>query len=113
MELTLHEAACLLYLEEVSVDYGGTFDASALCAGFDEIIQRWHGIGFIQTGLIGDKNGKPRPKTANGRRMTHWVTLSEAAWLRAHNERRARSISTRRFTQVVRLGAPVEFAAAT
>lgn len=112
MELTSHETACLLYLEEVSVDYGGTFDVADLCDGFSEITQRWHDNGFIQTGLIAGKDGKPHAKTTNGRRMTHWVVLSEAAWLKAHSARRVRSISTWRHTSVRRLGAPEQSAAA-
>lgn len=82
--MTKDEASLLLYLESRSVDDGGSVDVRRMNSDDFEIVTRWIEEGFIQFGRIAFHSIK-----SSG--ITHWVKLSERAWIIAHTERRARA----------------------
>lgn len=89
MELTKDEKSLLLYMETQAVDYGGKLQSVRLNADDFEIAKRWNESGFVRFGRIAANDIKTRGDSGEHPR-THWCVLSEAAWVAAHSERRAR-----------------------
>ena len=77
------ELSLLLFLETRAVDYGGIVDNRHMNAGDFEITKEWNASGFLEFRRI-----KSSDITMN--HCTHFVKLSEEAWVAAHAERRAR-----------------------
>lgn len=83
-EMTKAERSLLLFLECRAVDHGGLVCTRHMNLMDFEIAENWAASGFIQFGRL------TRDSIAELRGSTHWVTLSETAWMLAHQERRAR-----------------------
>lgn len=83
MNLSHAEASLLLYLETCMVDNRGRVDQLRLNDEDRATIDLWNGSGFISFGRIVAKDVSPRGSS--------WVTLSDEAWLLAHEHRRARA----------------------
>jgi hypothetical protein len=86
IELTRNELSLLLYFETQATDYGGTLESCRMNADDMQIARRWNETGFVQFGRIAFNDIKEH----GGTHRTHWCVLSDAAWVRAHAERRAR-----------------------
>jgi hypothetical protein len=85
---TRAELSLLLYFEVRAVDYRGLVRDAQMNSLDFEIAKRWDKDGFVSfkrvpaSAIAGD----------SGNRVSgHLVVLSDAAWLEAHAERRARS----------------------
>lgn len=84
--MTKEETSLLLYLETRVVDDGGAVDVRRMNEEDFEIATRWNTEGFIQFGKINPPFKHPG--------TTHWVKLSDEAWVAAHIERLARAERT-------------------
>lgn len=81
-QLSSQERSLLLFLECCAVDYGGMVDTKRMSSDDIETAKRWSSEGFIEFGRICASD--------LSRHGSHWVRLSERAWVLAHEERRAR-----------------------
>ena len=86
-ELTKNEKSMLLYLETVAVDHGGKLQSIRMNADDFKIAEAWNTSGFVQFGRIARQDIK---QVSGEPPRTHWCVLSDAAWVAAHAERRAR-----------------------
>jgi hypothetical protein len=93
MDMTRDERSLLLFLGTCAVDYGGSVDARRMNADDWKIMSHWGEIGFVRSGRICfndvERMAQDMP---GGRKMTHWVELTDEAWALAHAERRARCV---------------------
>ena len=81
------ERSMLLFIEAVSVDYGGAFDMRRINEDDRKILDQWQSDGFIKWGRIKIAD---ITQTSSCIR-SHWVTMDkDVVWLRAFEERRAR-----------------------
>ena len=96
-KFTKDEKSLLLFLECAAVDYGGLFDARHTNSDDFKIMHEWAANGFIQFGRVAFHD------IGTGNR-SHWVVLSEAAWIEAHKERRSRNVRREQALEVERIG---------
>lgn len=89
-EMTKEEKSLLLFLETQAVDHWGQVDIVHMNQDDINIAERWNKEGFVKFGRIQFKDIKP----AGGRNSTHWVNLSDKAWEKVADERKARAIRT-------------------
>lgn len=90
------ELSLLLYLETRVVDHGGSVDALRMSKDDFSKAAQWNAEGYLQFGRIYSKSiqalaGHTGESAA---RVTHWVKLSERAWVDVAVERRARAERT-------------------
>ena len=83
-EMSRDERSLLLYLETRAVDHGGLVTTPQMNATDFENVEKWKAVGFIEFGRLTHESIEKL------RGSTHWVKLSEKAWLFAHQERRNR-----------------------
>ena len=76
----------LLFLETCAVDFGGTVDVRHMNIEDMQIAKEWTDSGFVEFRRIPFKAIRQR----GAKTRTHFVTLSNDAWVAAHAERRAR-----------------------
>ena len=86
-EMSKDERSLLLYIESVSVEYGGLIDSRKINVGDREILERWDQSGFISYSRLTWAS----IQTLHNKHCTDLVYLSEEAWRLAHEERRARA----------------------
>lgn len=87
VDRTNRERSLLLFLESCAVDKGGRVNVRHMNAEDMRLAEEWHAAGFIQFGRIASYN-------ITNNSYTHWVALSDAAWvesglLRAERGKRA------------------------
>jgi len=82
-EMTKEERSLLLYFESCAVDKGGAVDSRRMNQNDFIIAQQWCVSGFIKFGRVYSKDVREA--------RTHWVELSDEAWIPAHQERRNRA----------------------
>ncbi len=80
----------LLYFETACTDYGGKFDNIRTNSGDFAIASRWKQSNFIDFGRLPSGYVFNTKKTKSPKNASHWVTLSEEAWITAHKLRRER-----------------------
>lgn len=90
-EMNKDERSLLLYIESVSVDYGGLVNRLRINDDDREILRRWDKEGFISYCRLSSEN-VVMPIDKNDSSI---VFLSDEAWELAHEERRARSLRKR------------------
>jgi len=76
------EKSLLLFLETRAVDYDGRVKTAHMNKEDFEIAERWNKDGFVQFGRI-------RASDINND-GSHWVRLSDQAWISAHSLRQER-----------------------
>jgi hypothetical protein len=87
-DMSKDERSLLIYVESVSVDYGGLVDSRKINAADRVILKRWHDTQFVFFSRI----------TWNSVQMLHdhnntdLVRLSDEAWKLASEERKARYV---------------------
>ena len=86
--MTKDEKSLLLYLETRAVDHSGRVETVHMNATDTEIATRWSDTGFIKFGRIASDSLSGRSSS------THWCLLSEGAWEKAAQLRRARAERT-------------------
>jgi len=90
-EMTYDERNLLLYLESVSVDYGGLVHSQRINDDDRKVLKNWDEQGFISYSRL----TLPSIGTLHDKHNTSLVYLSEEAWSLAHEERRARNLRMR------------------
>jgi hypothetical protein len=90
-EMSKDERNLLLYIESVSVDYGGLVHSQRINDDDLEILKRWDEQGFVSySRLTWDS-----VQSLHDKHNTNLVYLSEEAWKLAHEERRERNMRMR------------------
>ena len=89
LEMTKDERNLLLYIESVSVDYGGLVHSQRINDEDREILKRWDEENFISYSRI---TWDCIQEFIYDKHNTSLVRLSEDAWKLAHEERRARNL---------------------
>lgn len=79
-----NETSLLLYCESRAVDQRGILDVNRMNDDDRAILDRWKASGFVESGRVAFDD-------IPNRGWTTWVRLSDAAWILAHSERRARA----------------------
>lgn len=92
-DMTREERSLLLYLETCCVDWGGSVEMVRINDEDLVIVDDWKKSRFIEFGRIYSKNVM-KQSGKGGRKITHWVQLSDEAWKLAHEERRRRAERT-------------------
>lgn len=94
------ERSLLLYFECQAVDYGGKIDVRRMNDIDMDIAKQWNNSGFVRFGRIAACDIQKLPSNI----FSHWCILSEAAWIEAHKERRARNVRVESKLNVFRNG---------
>ncbi|WP_322068965.1 hypothetical protein [Paraburkholderia bannensis] len=83
------ERSVLLYAETCCVDYSGLLEAKRMNSDDLDALRKLQGVGVLTFGRIPGRLLEEVGKY--GRRPTHWVTFTDAAWELAHALRRKRA----------------------
>ncbi len=86
--MTKEELSLLLFLETCAVDRGGGVDVRHMNDTDQDIAERWVDEGFISFGRLPLNDCK----AIGNQNRTHYVVLSDEAWVAASAERKARAI---------------------
>ena len=89
--MSKNELNLLLYLESCLVDGYGRCEGIKMNKEDFDIMNEWKNSHYIDYGRNKIKEIE-RLHKIRGKNFTHWVRLSEKAWIDAHAERKARSI---------------------
>lgn len=89
--MSKQERSLLLFFETAAVDNKGRLSGLKMNEDDLNLAKKWKNENFIKFGRMKlhdiEKYKSPSVRT----HISHWVILSENAWLLAHEERRARS----------------------
>lgn len=84
--MTKVERSILLYAETCCVDYGGLLEGQRMNADDMAALKKFEEAGILEYGRIPFK--LLGPLGSYGRKPTHWITFTDAAWEVAHALRR-------------------------
>ena len=89
------ELSLLLYFETGVVDYGGLVEAVRMNDEDFRIAKDWNEKGFVTFKRIPAKD----LVSSTPHKFSHFVLLSENAWIVAHKARRERAVRVQRYDQ--------------